>query len=75
MGDHLELRPPHEGGLTIIEKLTQDSEVTGEFAWFGWHEQLRWRRGWAGNRLLGDAGGLLMVIRGDRPLGFVNWPA
>ena len=73
MGDHLELRPPHEGDLTIIEKLTQDPEVTGEFAWFGWHDQLRWRRGWAENRLLGDAGGLLMVVRGDRPLGFVNW--
>ena len=48
-------------------------EVTGEFAWFGWHDPLRWRRGWAENRLLGDAGGLLMVVRGDRPLGFVNW--
>ena len=38
MGDHLDLRPPHEGDLTIIEKLTQDPEVTGEFAWFGWHD-------------------------------------
>ena len=73
MGDHLELRPPREDDLTIIEKLTQDPEVTGEFAWFGWHDPLRWRRGWAENRLLGDAGGLLMVVRGDRPLGFVNW--
>jgi hypothetical protein len=44
MGDHLELRPPCEDDLTIIEKLTQDPEVTGEFAWFGWHDQLRWRR-------------------------------
>ena len=73
MGDHLELRPPREDDLTIIEKLTQDPETTGEFAWFGWHDPLRWRRGWAENRLLGDVGGVLMVVRGDRPLGFVSW--
>ena len=73
MGDQLELRPPREDDLTIIEMLTQDPETTGEFAWFGWHDPLRWRRGWAENRLLGDVGGVLMVVRGDRPLGFVNW--
>jgi RimJ/RimL family protein N-acetyltransferase len=73
MGDHLALRPPREEDLTIIEKLTQDPETTGEFAWFGWHDPLRWRRRWAENQLLGDVGGVLMVVRGDRPLGFVNW--
>jgi RimJ/RimL family protein N-acetyltransferase len=73
MGDQLELRPPCEDDLTIIEMLTQDPETTGEFAWFGWRDPLRWRRGWAEDRLLGDVGGVLMVVRGDRPLGFVNW--
>src|SRR2546428_7879256 len=57
MGDQLELRPPREDDLAIIEKLTQDPEITGEFAWFGWHDPLRWRRGWDENRLLGDVGG------------------
>ena len=45
MGDQLELRPPREDDLTIIEKLTQDPETASEFAWFGWHDPLRWRRG------------------------------
>jgi len=73
MSDQLQLRPVREDDLTILERLTQDPETTGEFAWFGWHDPLRWRRGWAENRLLGDDGGVLMVVRGARPLGFVNW--
>ena len=45
MGDQLQLRPPREDDLTIIEMLTQDPEKTGEFAWFGWRDPLRWRDG------------------------------
>lgn len=71
MADQLQLRPPREDDLTIMERLTQDPEVAGEFAWFGWHDPLRWRRGWVENRLLGDDGGVLMVVRGARPAGFV----
>src|SRR6266566_856763 len=57
MSDQLQLRPPREDDLTIMEKLTQDPDTGGEFAWFGWHDPLRWRRGWTENRLLGDGGG------------------
>ncbi len=73
MDDQLRLRPVREDELTILEELTQDPEVTGEFGWFGWHDPLRWRRRWTENRLLGDEGGVLMVVRGDQSLGFVNW--
>ena len=47
MADELELRPPGEDDLAVIEALTQDPDTTGEFAWFGWHNPLRWRRRWA----------------------------
>lgn len=73
MSDQVELRPAREDDLAIFEKLTQDPDVTGEFAWFGWLNRLRWRQAWAENRLLGDDGGALMVVRGDEVLGFVNW--
>ena len=73
LSEQVRLRPPCEDVLTIMEKLTQDPETAGEFAWFGWHDPLRWRRGWAENRLLGDGGGVLMVVRGARSLGFLNW--
>ncbi len=73
MDDQLQLRPVREDDLTTLEKLTQDPETTGEFAWYGWHDPLRWRRRWAENRLLGDDGGVLMVDRGAGPLGFVSW--
>jgi RimJ/RimL family protein N-acetyltransferase len=73
MADELHLRPVREDDLAIIEKLTQDPELTGEFAWFGWHYPLRWRRRWAEDRLLDDASGVLMTVLGPRPLGFVSW--
>jgi RimJ/RimL family protein N-acetyltransferase len=73
MADQLRLRPPDEDDLTVVERLTQDPATTSEFAWYGWQDPLRWRRSWAENRLLGDTGGLLIVVRGGLPLGFVNW--
>lgn len=62
-----------EDDLTMMEELTQDPDSTGEFAWFGWSDMLRWRRGWADNRLIGPDGGALKVARGDEALGFVIW--
>jgi RimJ/RimL family protein N-acetyltransferase len=73
MDDLLELRPVQEGDLWILEKLTQDPTMTGEFAWFGWHDPARWQRGWAEHRLLGPEGGALIIQRGPQPLGFVVW--
>ncbi|HZE33426.1 MAG TPA: GNAT family protein [Actinoallomurus sp.] len=69
----LTLRPVREGDLAVLERLTQDPDSTGEFAWFGWHDPYRYRRGWAENGLLDDEGGTLIVARGEERLGFVNW--
>ncbi len=73
MTDSLLLRPVREDDLALMEQLTQDPASTGEFAWFGWHDPLRWRRAWAENRLLGADSGALMMVRADSPLGFVGW--
>lgn len=73
MDDAVALRPAREEDLPVIEKLVLDPAVTGEFAWFGWFDPLRWRRYWDEHRLLGADGGVLMVVRGDAVLGFVNW--
>lgn len=67
------LRPVREDDLAVLERLTQDPDTTGEFAWFGWHDPLRYRRRWTENRLLGEDGGVLIVARGDEALGFVAW--
>jgi RimJ/RimL family protein N-acetyltransferase len=73
MDDQVELRPVLEDDLPALEELTQDPEKTGEFGWFGWLNRQRWRRAWDENRLLGDDGGTLMVVRGSDSLGLVNW--
>jgi len=73
MGDQVTLRPVGEDDLPVVEALTWDEETAGEFARFGWFDRQLWRRGWAENRLLGEDGGVLMVVRGEERLGFVNW--
>ena len=73
MTQTVELIPVDEGGLRVLERLTQDPDSTGEFAWFGWSDPRRYRRRWAEDGLLGDDGGFLLVVRGTERLGFVNW--
>jgi RimJ/RimL family protein N-acetyltransferase len=71
--DVLTLRPVAEADLPILERLTQDPESTGEFAWQGWYKLTRFRRWWAENRLISDDFCALMVVRDDERLGFVTW--
>jgi RimJ/RimL family protein N-acetyltransferase len=73
MGDPISLRRVSEADLDLVERLTQEPESNGEFSWFGWFDVLRWRRGWAENRLLGPEGGVLMVGRDEQNVGFVTW--
>ena len=73
MDDSVALRPVAEDDLPILDQLTQDPDATGEFAWLGWHDLLRFRQWWAENRLISDDIGVLMVVRGDERLGFVSW--
>lgn len=73
MSDQVQLRPVAEEDLAVLESLTQDPQVTGEFAWFGWYNVRRFRQGWEENGLLGPEGGFLMATDGEQILGFVNW--
>jgi RimJ/RimL family protein N-acetyltransferase len=67
------LRPVAEADLDLLDQLTQDPEMTGEFGWLGWYKLLRFRQWWAENRLITDDVGILIVARGARRLGFVSW--
>jgi RimJ/RimL family protein N-acetyltransferase len=68
----MRLRPVEARDLAVIESLTQDPAISGEFAWFGWFDT-QVRKKWEENRLLSNDGGTLMVSRGEDTLGFVNW--
>jgi RimJ/RimL family protein N-acetyltransferase len=73
MDDELELRPATEADLPILYWLINDPAATGEYEWYGWHDPHSLRRDWEANGLLGDAGGTLMLARGDEVLGFASW--
>jgi RimJ/RimL family protein N-acetyltransferase len=71
--DDVRLRPVRQGDLAVLETLTGDPEVTGEFAWLGWVGRPRWRERWDEDRLLGHDGGALLVMHREEALGVVNW--
>ena len=73
MSERLELRPVSDSDVSLLEDMTQDPAITGEFQWFGWNNLRRWRRGWDENGLIGLDGGTLIACRGDERLGLVNW--
>jgi RimJ/RimL family protein N-acetyltransferase len=73
MDDGVALRLVAEGDLPFLERLTQDPDVAGEFAWLGWRDLSRFRAGWADNKLISDDSGVLMIARGQERLGYVSW--
>jgi RimJ/RimL family protein N-acetyltransferase len=73
MDDDVALLLVAEADLAILERLTQDPESAGEFAWRGWYKLTRYRQWWAENRLISDDIGVLMVDRDGDRLGFVTW--
>lgn len=72
MADDVALRPTAEDDLPVIESLTQDPGVAGEFGWLGWSDT-GLRKRWAENKLLSGEGGTVMVVSGEQRLGFMNW--
>ena len=73
MEDVVALRPVAEEDLPLLERLTQDPAAAGEHAWSGWRNLLRFRQEWAEDRLVGDDGGVLLIVQGAERLGFVSW--
>jgi hypothetical protein len=58
----LALRPVGEPDLAVLERITQHRDAAGEYTWTGWRNLLRFREGWAEDRLVGEEGGVLMVV-------------
>lgn len=67
------LRLASEADVPMMEELTQNPELTGEYQWFGWSDRRRWRRGLDEDGLIGPDGGTLVVVSGEQSLGLVNW--
>lgn len=73
MADQVTLRPVAEDDLSFLELMTNDPARAGQHEWRGWSNPGSLRRGWAETGLLGDTGGMLMVVRGADRVGCVSW--
>jgi RimJ/RimL family protein N-acetyltransferase len=67
------LRPVTEDDLSWLDQLSNDPATTGPHEWHGWSNPGSVRRHWAETGLLGDSGGILMVIRGPDRVGSISW--
>ncbi len=62
-----------EEDLPWLEDFRSDPVATGPHEWHGWHEPGADRRRWAESRMLGDGGGMLMVMAGPDRAGSISW--
>jgi RimJ/RimL family protein N-acetyltransferase len=67
------LAPVRERDVALVHELMTEPASTGESEWYGWRDPHALRRRWDGDGLLGDGGGMLMVVADDEPVGFVAW--
>jgi RimJ/RimL family protein N-acetyltransferase len=73
MISEIALSPATEEDVALLLLHLQDPDRCGEFAWFGWTSFTRITERFQENRLLGDDYTILMVVRGEERLGFVNY--
>ena len=73
MEDKVKLQPVAEDDLSFLERMTNDPATTGQHEWHGWSDPGTWRRAWAEAGLLGENGGVLMVVHGADRVGNVSW--
>jgi RimJ/RimL family protein N-acetyltransferase len=66
------LRPVMEDDLSWLAFLN-DPAAMGPYEWHGWSDPQRLRRSWAESGLLGDNGGVLIVLHGTDRVGMVDW--
>ena len=73
MDGQVTLRPVIEDDLSWLAGLRNDPTATGPHEWHGWSDPQRERRRWAESGLLGDNGGMLIVLHGTDRVGTVSW--
>jgi RimJ/RimL family protein N-acetyltransferase len=73
VGDEVVLRPVGEDDLPLLYRLTSDPATAGEHEWFGWRNPREYPRRWAEDGLLGDGGGVVMLVRNSDRLGVLSW--
>jgi RimJ/RimL family protein N-acetyltransferase len=67
------LRAVGEEDLSFLQGLIGDPEEAGSFMWQGFRDPQEWRRRWNAGGLVGERGGVVLVLLGDEPAGFVSW--
>jgi ribosomal-protein-alanine N-acetyltransferase len=68
------LRPIEEGDLAFLQDLTGNIANRASFQWHGFSDPREWRRRWdTPGAMMGEHGGVVLVMCGDVAAGMVSW--
>jgi RimJ/RimL family protein N-acetyltransferase len=69
------LRPITEDDLPFLQDLIDDRMDPSPFMRPGFVDPRQWRRRWVAGELVGDNGGIVLIVSGDERAGFIDWAA
>ena len=72
MDGQVAFRPVVEDDLSWLASLMNDPAAIGPYEWHGWSDPQGLRKSWAESGLLGDDGGVLIVLHGTKRVGRVS---
>jgi RimJ/RimL family protein N-acetyltransferase len=72
-GDEVVLRSIEEGDLPFLQRLISDPADTGSFMWQGFRDPREWRFRWQAGSLIGEHGGVVLIVSGGAPVGCISW--
>ncbi|MFF4602329.1 GNAT family N-acetyltransferase [Streptomyces sp. NPDC001339] len=74
MSEVLPLRPFRESELPVLDRMLNDPEVLGQYAWTGWSgNTTALRQRWERDRLLSPDVSMLALVRQDAAVGAMTW--
>lgn len=67
------LRPINEDDLPFLQGITDGAGDPDPFMSRGLVDPRNWRRRWDAGELIGDGGGVVLVVGAGEPAGFISW--
>jgi RimJ/RimL family protein N-acetyltransferase len=68
------LRPINEDDLAFLQGLIDDTADPSPFMSRGLVDPRNWRRHWDAGELIGDNGGVVLILSDSERAGFISWP-
>ncbi|MFE9651357.1 GNAT family N-acetyltransferase [Streptomyces sp. NPDC006365] len=73
MDQVLPFRPFRDSELTLLDRMLNEPEVLGQYAWTGWSGRVNLRQRWEQDRLLSPDLSMVAIVSEDVVVGALSW--